>query len=98
MHVTKEGAVVGSIDRAALAGVKAKDEDAKATLEQLQAEHVPSSEPAEEAEPDKPGADEQPKPSMALSKEELVELARGKVDDPENKTKAELVEALGGKA
>jgi hypothetical protein len=38
---------------------------------------------------------EQPKPSMALSKDELVEQARAAgVEDPESKTKAELVEAL----
>jgi hypothetical protein len=96
MHTTEDGAVVGSIDRAALAEVKPKDEDAKATLEQLQAEAALAEKPAEA--PDETQAEDGPKPSMALSKEELVALAEGRVDDPESKTKAELVEALGGKS
>jgi hypothetical protein len=60
-------------------------------------ETVEVEQPAE-AGPETVEVEQPPAPSMAMSKPELVELAQGKVDDPESKTKAELVEALGGDA
>jgi hypothetical protein len=57
MYTTEDGAVVGSIDRAALAEVKPKDEDAKATLGQLQAE-AEAAETAAEPDADDDSGDE----------------------------------------
>ena len=97
-----DGRVSGSIDRARVAELHAgtddeelrayyrdllgESEEGKAVDERARAEREPEDLPAE------------PAPSMAMSKSELVELARGKVDDPESRTKAELVVALGGEA
>ena len=100
MIENEDGRVSGSIDRARVAELLAatSDDELKAYYQDLlggspEAEAVEAPADAEPA----PVEVEQPQaPSMAMSKPELVELAQGKVDDPESKTKAELVEALGG--
>lgn len=99
MIENEDGRVSGSIDRARVAELLAAtgDDELKTYYRDLLGESADGKavdQPAE-AEPEPVGAEQQ-QPSMAMSKPELVELAQGKVDDPESKTKAELVEALGG--
>jgi hypothetical protein len=79
MHVSEDGSVVGSVDRA--------------KLEELQ-----GSESAPEVETSAEDELEAVKPSMALSKDELVDLAEaaglGERDELETYTKQELVDEL----
>ena len=103
MFVSEDGRVTGSIDRARVAELLAgtDDEELKAYYRDLLGESEEGKaidEPADEPEAEESEVTESPPASMAMSKPELVELAQGKVDDPESKTKAELVEALGGEA
>lgn len=104
----ENGRVSGSIDRARVSDLLAKTTD-EALIAHYQdvlgdseegraATGVSTDASTAATDPAEVEPVEQPRPSMALSKPELVELAQGKVDDPDSKTKAELVEALGGEA
>jgi hypothetical protein len=104
-----DGRVAGSIDRARVAELLAGTDDEELRVyyrdllgesEEGQAVDEPAdSDPGLDAEEViEPHSEPEPKPSMALSKDELVELARAAGIDPEGKTKAELVVALGGEA
>jgi hypothetical protein len=110
MLESEDGTVTGSIDVSKLDEIDPKTDEAKAQLDALKAE-VQAGQPEEPAEPEpteeaaeaepekaEPAAEEAPKASMAMSKDELVAAATAAGVDAEGKTKAELVEALGGQA
>lgn len=105
MLVNKYGRVAGSIDLAQLAELytQTDDEDLKAHFRQVAAEHGVDLDAASvdevEVEPaPEPEALTEVKPSMALSKDELVQLAvdagLGDQADLEQFTKQDLVDEL----
>jgi hypothetical protein len=112
MLQSEDGTVTGSIDVSKLDEIEPKTDEARAQLAALKAEvqagQEPAAEdversaeaPAESEKADETGqaAEGQPKVSMAMSKDELVAAATAAGVDAEGKTKAELVEALGGQA
>lgn len=111
MQEHEDGRVSGSINRARVAELynATDDEDLKAHYREVLGESEEGKAIAEQEGDTKAEAgvaegngevpDDQPKASMALSKDELVALANDAgVEDAESKTKAELVEALGGNA
>jgi hypothetical protein len=99
MLVSEDGTVTGSIDVSKLDEIEPKTDEARAQIDALKAEVQAglAEEPAEPEKAEEP-AEEQPKVSMAMSKDELVAAASAAGIDAEGKTKAELVEALGGQA
>jgi len=89
MHVSEDGSVTGSINRAKLAEVEAQSDEAKAQLEQLQSEAKAGEEAnarlAEQRQPEgqvseseaveSETVESEARVSMALSKDELVDRA-----------------------
>jgi hypothetical protein len=108
MFENEDGRVSGSIDRARVAELLAGTDDAelKAYYRDLlgesdegKAADKAAGKDADVAESTEPSAPADPqKASMAMSKDELVALADAAGVDTEGKTKAELVQELGGDA